>query len=522
VSPHAVAAAHADTTREADVLAQIFADVDRLSRADARLALQQDVAPMPGELMADEHHQRIWMWIRERHVQGELPTLRSAHAAPELQSVPAAAWERLSVSVETAAQGAVDVGLELRTLAEIAARRHGLQTLRKALRDLESGAPVAPTLSGTALVLGRIQDGRTRSHEAGEYASALESDAARAAGKMPGISTGIPKLDQLIDGGFRAGQFVIFAAPSGHGKTRWAAGMTASCLKQGIGVTYCSTEQGETDTWQDDETGEIRRGHRTVAALERIAYGVGKSFRSTASSRRRARAGRELVTRRTPDGRHALLHVYHDEMSITNLEMEATRAALRGHKVMFVDNLEHVEGRRRPGETKADYLYTVAHDLARTAQRTGLVVILLAQPKPECEDLNRPAKKTELADSRAIARPCDYIITGWHPAALQKAAYKASLQRVGITEADVARDVPNPGDPGLLAKAGMSRWISALIEVNKVRTEAPGGTLELTWDEHTGRWHDGLSADLPLPQKYLDEAREEEARAQDPLFGGKR
>lgn len=487
----------ADHDREAELLANLLALADHFSGEDTRSIVAEVIGDGTEKLCHDEFHQSVWTWIRAIHAAGRAPAFRNAQNATELQHVPDHVWNRL----EQPGEGAIDLVTEVRELTEIAQRRSATQTMYRAIQDLQRGAQVR-TINQVALTLGQISSNTSRSRTADEFADAVEYDKARRQGSIPGIPTGIPSLDVLLDGGFKKGQLVLFVASTGHGKTRWALGMTASCLKAGFGVTYASQEQGETSPWQDSVTGQERRSHRVAVGLQRISYGVGRVYRGTPENLMRLRAGLELITRRNPDG-NALLHLYSDDMSIAALEAEATRAALRGHHVLVVDNLEHVEGRHRKGENEAAFLKAVAMDLQRIATRTGLVVVVLVQPMLNEKTLTaeRPPRLYEIADSKAISRPADYVISAYRKAQEQKQDYKASVS-----------NAPDESDLG--------RWGTAQFSVEKARDEGIGGQLTVGWDEHVGRYFDLHQPDLPLPGEFINRIKQEERAAAEPLFSG--
>lgn len=511
-----MSASTAEPEREALVIAALFHAVESLSRLEAQTLLRETVAPAPTELMSDENHLRIWAYIQACQRDGQLPALRTAVTAPELRGIPVEIWERIA----SPGGGALNLALELATLIEIAVRRTALQHLSRLQMALMRGAPVESTINAGLQELGGISANVSTSHDADEYADADEEEEARKAGRLAApISTGLPSVDALLqEGGVLPGQVVGIVGETGKGKTRFGLGMVTSALKAGIGVTYCSMEQGETDEWTDAD-GIVKKGHRTVSALQRFAYGVGRTFRKTADSQRRKRAGLELIRQRTEGGRYGLLRVKHDSMAIEDLEREAVMAALRGHKLLVIDNLEHVQGRRQRGEGDHRYIENICHDVARIAQRNKLVVVVLMQPNRTAFGSDMPATLKEVADSFNATRPFDLILSLWRPAEAQKEAYKLSMQTAKI-EADVARDIQH-GPP----HREMGRWVNGLVRIAKMRGGGFGGLVEVGWDEHVGRWHDLGGRVQPLPSHWQIEADEAARPASSlesaPVFEGK-
>lgn len=60
--------------------------------------------------------------------------------------------------------------------------------------------------------------------------------------KLPGISTGVPQLDQKLGGGLRSGQFILLGGRPAMGKTSVAQNIAYHCAINGVAVFFGSME----------------------------------------------------------------------------------------------------------------------------------------------------------------------------------------------------------------------------------------------------------------------------------------
>lgn len=156
----------ADVDREAVLLANMLELADQLGSDDTKAIIAEVVGNGAEQLCHDEYHQQVWNWIRTTSKSGRTVTRRNAENALELQNVPDHVWNKL----DYVGEGAVDFVVEVKELSAIAQRRSAVQTMYKAISDLQSGAD-ASLISKIALELGQVNSSITKSHTADEYAA---------------------------------------------------------------------------------------------------------------------------------------------------------------------------------------------------------------------------------------------------------------------------------------------------------------------------------------------------------------
>lgn len=103
------------------------------------------------------------------------------------------------------------------------------------------------------------------------------------------VSTGVPNLDKLIDGGFKQGSVNIVAGKPGSGKSIFAMQFLLEGLKRGEGCIYISFDEGKAKVFEDfrdfgwdlekyERTGMLKFLENTPEQIRRVVADGGGSL----------------------------------------------------------------------------------------------------------------------------------------------------------------------------------------------------------------------------------------------------
>lgn len=250
-----------------------------------------------------------------------------------------------------------------------------------ALRDLRDAATAAETVARLESQLHRLMEADASGvvHEIRDVLTDLF--AAMAAGEVPGLPTGWPDLDALLNGGLGRGTLTILAARPSVGKTALAGNLAISVGRRGGSVLFVSLEQSR------DELAE-----RLLSSLSAVDAARLKSRKLT---------DRELVRLQEARERLAALPVAVDDGAARTVAQIAAAARLRkrrrGLDLLVLDYVQLVapEDRRIPREQQ---VAAVSRALKHLATDLRVPVVCLAQLSRAIE--TRESKRPRLSDLR--------------------------------------------------------------------------------------------------------------------------
>jgi replicative DNA helicase len=218
-------------------------------------------------------------------------------------------------------------------------------------------------------------------------------EARRAGGKIPGISTGFPELDEATNG-YQAGQLWVLAARPGQGKSALLMNLAENLVKVGNAAAIFSAEMLAEQLAVRSLSGQARidslklaRGEINKPEFARMQTAIEKSI------------GWPLWI----DDRAG--------MRLIDIQV-ATRQMVKefGVKVIFVDYLQLIkepEGSRN----REDAVRRLSDGFTQLAKELGITVIALAQLNRSSE--KRDGKKpqvSDLRDSGAIEQDANVIL----------------------------------------------------------------------------------------------------------------
>lgn len=195
-----------------------------------------------------------------------------------------------------------------------------------------------------------------------EYAKKYESGK-----KLIGYSTGIEKLDNIIDG-LRPGHFWVVGGWHGTGKTSFALNIVNSVLSQGVGVSIITLEMSQVDITakmigirEDVSSMMIIKGINTLDVNERIESG--KLFMASSN-----------------------LEI-HSEFELDKIKMQIRKDVYtKETKVVLIDYLQKISAGNIYEETPL--ASKASKELANLAQELQITIILLSQISNEAQKGN--------------------------------------------------------------------------------------------------------------------------------------
>lgn len=211
--------------------------------------------------------------------------------------------------------------------------------------------------------------------------------------RLPGITTGIPKLDEAL-GGFRPQKLYVFAGRPGKGKSALMMNFVNALLAADIPSLVFSLEM-ERDELADrliSIRGSINSHKMTTAKFDDEDW---------------ARLSGAVVSMQD----RPLTIVDQPNIPIIQMMRAARRIKQRdGIQAVFVDYIQIVGGTSNR-QTTLERITEVTLLLKQMARELKVPVIALAQLKREADALDKPAGMSYLADASAIEKDADFIGT---------------------------------------------------------------------------------------------------------------
>lgn len=206
---------------------------------------------------------------------------------------------------------------------------------------------------------------------------------------MPGISTGLSKLDDTM-GGLFPGEYIVLAARPGLGKTTLALQIAVDIAKD-KNVLFLSMEQTDnsiTDKRMVSITGKkakvIRHGNYSEDTLDKLIKGLGELAESN-------------------------LYLVHGKATINILRgyIEKMKTAY-GVFAVFVDHIQLFDDKAK---TRYEAITTISRELALMSKDYNLPIVALSQLSrgPEARE-NKHPQLSDLRESGALEQDADTIL----------------------------------------------------------------------------------------------------------------
>jgi replicative DNA helicase len=211
-------------------------------------------------------------------------------------------------------------------------------------------------------------------------------------GTIPGVPTGLEKLDEHM-GGLHPSDLTVIGARPSMGKTALLFGMAKHAAAIGHPVGIISGEQPA-----------VQLGMRMLALSSKVQSA-------------RMRSGHvsdddwEAITNAIAKDAAMPMHVYDKSAPHISEAMRVARRWKREHgvKAIYVDYLQRLDG---PGERAYERVSAVAKGLKNIARELDIPVVALAQVKREVElRADKRPRMSDLCDSSEIEKEADQIIT---------------------------------------------------------------------------------------------------------------
>lgn len=211
-------------------------------------------------------------------------------------------------------------------------------------------------------------------------------------GEQPEVRWGIPAVDEFI-GGIHEGSLVLVAARSGHGKSSLALQWLDEASKKQIPGIMISVEMVA-----------------SLIAERKLLY---VSAVPKADWREKAHELKQDLEANIGSSAPVLIA---EHCSTIDSCIRTIERAIQSHgvRIVAVDYAQLVEGH---GDTKAQQVGDVSSKLKQLANRTGIIVVLLAQLNRELDKREDPTPRvSDIKDSSSLEQDSDMILFPYMPA----------------------------------------------------------------------------------------------------------
>lgn len=378
-------------------------------------ALLQDPSALDRiKLQAQEFHDS-----RSKAIFGSIERLSSARSTVDAVSVFEELTGRsiefggLSYLIELAdcVASARAIERHAKIVSEMAALRD-LQSRLDQAQEVAAGAgTLAEKVDAVAALLNGIDAGNSESKPrpmAEVMVAVIDGLNAAAEGLAPGWSTGLPRLDDSLNGGLRGGKVYIVAARPGVGKTSLTGQILVKLASSGKPGLMLSQEMPAEEL-----------GQRALANQARVSFGHIQTGRLSEIEWGRIASGVDVLGPLN-------LHV-DDEPGLNVRAINSKARSIKGLKVLALDYLQLSEGE---GDTRSAQVGSISRSLKKLAKQLDIAVICLSQLNREVD--KRPGQRPQLSDLRdsgEIEQDADAILFLWP---LEAADTGAAIRHIGL------------------------------------------------------------------------------------------
>ena len=216
----------------------------------------------------------------------------------------------------------------------------------------------------------------------------------RAAGKTNAMPTGLPDLDDVLEGGVRPGQLVIIGARPSMGKTALAMTLALNMARD-YSVAMLSMEMPHAEL-RDRMTAML--GRVSLGSVKRPSRGSGLDWARVVEGIEQARALNFYVTDQ-------------GGLTINQVRSKARNIKrLHGLNVLVVDYIGLMNG-MDPRQPRAYQLEEISRGLKTLAKDLDMAVVCLAQVNRKVEErADATPSLSDLRDSGAIEQDADVVM----------------------------------------------------------------------------------------------------------------
>lgn len=222
-----------------------------------------------------------------------------------------------------------------------------------------------------------------------DYYTALEAGEISA-----GWPTGMPKLDQLLNGGLRPGALVILAARPKVGKSSLALTFAERMAAASLPTLVLSQEMPDTEVVD-----------RSVVHAGRVDYSALMSGKMSQEDWSRASDGLHHIS--------ALPMYVDDQAALTINDIRSKARMIKGLKVLVLDYLQLCAGTKE-GDNRNTQIEGITRGLKSLAKSDQIAVVALSQLNRKVDErANKRPQLSDLRDSGSIEQDADVVLFLW-------------------------------------------------------------------------------------------------------------
>lgn len=332
-------------------------------------------------------HREIWAAIRDRIVAGE-----PADVITLGETNPGIVNQVLDITAS--AFSAANVLTYARMVREGWRRREAMrigQEMLQAVREAEDGA-VDRAIGALLNLNAQASECEFTGKQLLRMANEAVSEAFNNGGKLPGITTGLTKLDELTGGLHKGDLFVVGARPA-MGKTAWLVNMAEAAAKAGHRVGVFTAEQPA-----------VQIGLRRASLLSGVS----------ATTLRNGRLDDEQWSRFNTIGNFVDRQMWFYDRAAVSIDelVGVARKWKHTHNVeaLYVDYVQRIQHHEK-AMPRHERVGDIAITLKNLARDLGIPVVALSQVKASVEQkTDKRPLSGDLANSDELTREADEIV----------------------------------------------------------------------------------------------------------------
>lgn len=399
------------------MLNQSFAEEGLLGGLLLKNELFHEVAPkLSAAHFTSGFRSRVWEVIRDRILAGDpVDAVTVAEDFPqESEAVIDLAMGTFTAANVTTYAGIVHENWRRREAVGIAAR------LMSAAREGQDGAVDAAI--GSLLALNAsVTEHEFTGKQMMAMAWAAVEQAHQNGGKLPGITTGLTALDDIL-GGFHNSDLTVIGARPAMGKTALMMGMAEAAAASGKRVGVVSAEQPA-----------LQLGLRRLSLTSGVA--ATRMRNGSFDEEDWGRMGAQLAQ---ASARHMWVL---DRSAVTLDELVGTARKWKhqhGIEILFVDYAQRI---RVPGAERITEVSEVARTLKDIGRTLDVPVVSLAQVKAAVDSRTNDKRPNagDLANSDELTREADQILMLY-----RDEVYNRDTQKQGVAEILIEKNRHGP------------------------------------------------------------------------------
>lgn len=214
---------------------------------------------------------------------------------------------------------------------------------------------------------------------------------------VPGVTTGLPRLDRMLKGGFKPGQLIVLAARPGIGKSTMARNWAKRCAAFMGTTALFSLEMSADEVWEAMAA--------NLAGVDSMRLGTGEINHAERAKIQIAKEDLENLP---------LLIDDQAEITVPEIRGRVDRAVARYGRIgmVLIDYLQLITSPKgKESQNEANRIADISRGMKLMAKDAGMPVVILSQLNREIEKGNgRRPRLSDLRDSGAIEQDADIVI----------------------------------------------------------------------------------------------------------------